>query len=196
MGALSIFGELLLNTIVRTCSVAVPRASMKDDSENSEPAGDLPLGDLCPGAVFFACHPSNLKDSEREATHHMVTGLQQEIPYCSPGNSSRKQKKAFSTSQLQFRSENSHATIEADQILLALQQLATNSNSANFNNIISGISKLIKFLTLTIPTFDGRSEEFELFEGLFETSLECHNQIAEEDRINYIHSFKRGDALQ
>ena len=89
--------------------------------------------------------------------HDMVTAVQEEIPYCCSGNSSGKQKKACSTSQPQFRSENTPATIEADQILLALQQLATNSNSANFNNNISRISKLPKSLTTTMPTFDGES---------------------------------------
>ena len=49
----------------------------------------------------------------------MVTAVQEDIPYCSSGNSRGKQKKARSTSQPQFRSENSPATIEADQILSA-----------------------------------------------------------------------------
>ena len=127
--------------------------------------------------------------------HDMVTAVQ-EIPYYSSEISSGKQKKARSTSQPHFRSENTAATIEADQILLALQQLATNSNSANFNNINSRISKLPKSLTTIMPTFDGKSEKFELFEDLFQTSLKIHNQLTEEDKIKYFHSLMRGDALQ
>ena len=126
----------------------------------------------------------------------MVTAAQEEIPYCSSGISSGKQKKARSTNQPQFRSENTPATIEADQILLALQQLATNSNSDNFNNNISRISKLPKSLTTTMPTFDGKSEKFELFEDLLQTSLKIHNQLTEEDKIYYFYSLIRGDALQ
>ena len=72
----------------------------------------------------------------------IVTAVQEEIPYCSSGSSSAKQKKARSTSQPQFRTENTPATFEADQILLALQQLATNSNSAKVNNTRNRISKL------------------------------------------------------
>ena len=87
----------------------------------------------------------------------MVTAVQEEIPYCSSGISSGKQKKARCTSQPQFRSENTPATIEADQILFALQQLVTNSNSANVNNNSKRISKLPKSLTTTMPTFDGKS---------------------------------------
>ena len=126
---------------------------------------------------------------------HAMTVTQEEIPYCFATTSPGKQKKTRSTSQPQFRSENTPATIEADQILLALQQLATNSNSANFNNNISRISKLLKSLTMTMPTFDGKSEKFELFEDLFQTSLKIHNQLTEEDKRNYFHSLMRGDAL-
>ena len=126
----------------------------------------------------------------------MVTGVHEENMYCSPSTSSGKQKKNRSTSQPQFRSENTPATIEADQILLALEQLANNNNSANFQNIFNRISKLPKSLTTTMPTFDGKSEKIELFEDLFQTSLKIHNQLTEEDRVNYFHSLMRGDALQ
>ena len=47
-----------------------------------------------------------------------------------------------------------------------------------------------------MPTFDGKSEKFELFEDLFQTSLKIHNQRTEEDKINYFHSVMSGDALQ
>ena len=126
----------------------------------------------------------------------MVKGVHEEVTYCSPSTSSGKQKKNRSTSQPQFRSENTPATIEADQILLALQQLANNNNSANFHNNINRISKLPKSLTTTMPTFDGKSEKFELFEDLFQTSLKIHNELIEDDRINYFHSLMRGDELQ
>ena len=126
----------------------------------------------------------------------MVTAVQEEIPYCSSGISSGKQKKARSISQPQFRSENTPATFEADQILLALQQLATNNLSANVNNTSNRISKLPKSLTTTMPTFDGKSEKFELFEDFFQTSLKIHNQLKEGDKVNYFPSLLRGDALQ
>ena len=127
---------------------------------------------------------------------HDLTGVHEEVTYCPPSTSSGKQKKNRSTSQPQFRSENTPATIEADQILLALQQLANNNNSANFQNNINRISKLPKCLTTTMPTFDGTSEKFELFEDLLQTRLKFHNQLTEDDRINYFHSLMRGDALQ
>ena len=106
---------------------------------------------------------------------HMVTEIQEDVTYCCLGTSSGKQKNARSTSQPPFCSENTPAIIEADQILLALQQLASNSNSAKINNNVNRISKLPKSLTTTMPTFDGKPKKPELFENLFQTSLKLHN---------------------
>ena len=47
-----------------------------------------------------------------------------------------------------------------------------------------------------MPTFDGKSEKFELFEDLFQTSLKIHNQLTEEDKRNYFHTLMSGDALR
>ena len=52
--------------------------------------------------------------SEIRQNPHMTRETQEEIPYCSTSTSSGKQKKARSTSQPQFRSENTPATLEAD----------------------------------------------------------------------------------
>ena len=126
----------------------------------------------------------------------MLTGVHEEITYSSPKTSSRKQKKNRSTSQPQFRSENTATTTKADQILLALQQLANNNNSANFRNKVNRFSKLPTSLTTTIPTFDRKSEKFELFEDLFQTSLTIDSQLTEGDRIKYFLSLMMGDTLQ
>ena len=222
LGALSKLDEFLLNPQVRTCSVVAPGTSRSNNLENQGTNEDRPSDDPGPeveisspisgaetnphmvtGAtnahmVTGATNPHMVTGVTREFRQHlhMAMETQEEIPYCSTSTSSGKQKKARSTSQPQFRSENTPATLEADQILLALQQLATNSNSANFNNNISRISKLPKSLTTTMPTFDGKSEKFELFEDLLQTSLKIHNQLTEEDKINYFHFLIRGVALQ
>ena len=47
-----------------------------------------------------------------------------------------------------------------------------------------------------MPTFDGKSEKFKLSEDLFQTSLNIHNQLTEEDKVNYFHSLMRSVALQ
>ena len=177
LGALSKLDEYLLNPQVRTCSVAARGTSRNANSENRETHGDRSSNDPHPEVGFFSHHSGQpnrpdvginphvvtenyshmVTGEEIRHNSHMMTATEEEIPYCSPTTSSGKQKKARSTSQPQFRSENTHATIEADQILLALQQLASNSNSANFNNNINRISKLPKSLTTTMPTSDGKS---------------------------------------
>ena len=213
LGALSKLDEFLLNPQVRACCVAVPGTSRSSNLENKGTNEDRPSDDPGPEVEFSSPHYGAETDPHMvtgATDPHMVTGVtseirqhphmtmetQEEIPYCSTSTSSGKQKKARSTSQPQFRSENTPATLEADQILLALQQLATNSNPANLNNNISRILKLPKSLTTTMPTFDGKSEKVELFEDLFQTSLKIHNHLTEEDKINYFHSLMRGDALQ
>ena len=123
-----------------------------------------------------------------------MTGVHEEVTYCSPSTFLAKPKKNYSTSQLQFRSENILAAIEAYQNLLAFQQLANHNNSANFHNIINRISELPKSLTTTMPTFDGKSEKFELFEALFQTSFKIHYQLTEDDIISHFHSLMRGDS--
>ena len=177
LGALSKYDELLLNPQVRNCSVAVPGSSRNENSKNRETTGDPSSDDSYTKVGYFSHHSGQLNSPETETNPHMVTATPEEIPYCSPTTSSGKQKKARSTGQPQFRSENTPATIEADQTLLALQQLATNSNTAIFNDNISRISKLPKSLTTTMPAFDRKSEKFEMFEDRFQTSLKTHNQL-------------------
>ena len=218
LGALSKLDEFLLNPQVWTCSVTVPGTSRSSNIENQGTNEDRPSDDPGAEVEFSSPHfgadrdPHMVTGATGETRHdpHMVTGVtreirqqhhmtmetQEEIPYCSTSTSSGKQRKAPSTSQPQFHNHHTPATLEADQILLALQQLATNSNSANFNNNISRISKLPKSLTTTMPTFDGKSEKFELFENFFQTSLKIHNQLTEENKINYFHTRMRADALQ
>ena len=126
----------------------------------------------------------------------MVTGVNEEVTNCSPSTSSGQQRKNRSTNQPHFRCKNTPARIEADQFLLASQQLVNNNNSANFHKNINRISKLPKSLTTSMATFDGKTEKFELFKDFFQTSLKIDKQLTEKDRINYFHSLMRRDALQ
>ena len=92
--------------------------------------------------------------------------------------------------------ENTPAAIEVDQIWLAFQDLASDSNSANFNKNIIRISNFSKCLTTKMPIYDRKSEEIIKIEDLFHTSLKIHNQLTEEARIDYFHSLVHDDALQ
>ena len=161
-----------MNPLLPGHSAATPEPTRNTTHNNQGTNEDSSQNDPHPEAGLF--HGRTTRNVSLEDSHNMVTGVQreqvydhdmvtgateqidnchdmtgvyEEVTYCSPSTSSGKQKKNRSTSQPQFRSENTHATIEADQILLALQQLANNNNSANFHIIINRISKLPKSLT-------------------------------------------------
>ena len=50
--------------------------------------------------------------------------------------------------------------------------------------------------TASLPTFDGKSKKFELFEDLFRNNIKMYPHLTELQKINYFHSLLRGDALQ
>ena len=202
IGALARLDDFLMNPPLQGNSGTTPETSGNMFSINQGTNEDDSQSNPHPEAGLLISGPEYRHDMTtgvpRECTqaHDMVTGVHEEVMYCSPSTSSGKQKKNRSTSQPQFRSENTPAKIEANQILLTLQQFANNNNSASFQGNINRISKLPKSLTTTMPTFDGKSENFELLEDLFQMSFKIHIQLTEEDRINYFHSLMRGDALQ
>ena len=207
LGALAQLDDFLMNPLIQGHSGTTPETSRnvfsisqganEDDSQsNPHPEAGLFTNQMKQNSGPEDGHDMVTGATEQIRNRHDMTEVREEVTYCSPSTSSGKQKKNCSTSQPQLRSESTPATIEADQILLALQQLANNNNSANFQNNIKRISKLPKSLTTMMPTFDGKSEKFELFEDLFQTSLKILDQLIEEDRINYFHSLMKGDALQ
>ena len=158
-----------MNALLQGHSGTTPEASRNAFSTSQGTTEDDSQSDPHPEADIFSNQTT--RNSDPEDGHDMATGVQkeslyghdmmtrvhEEVTYCSPSTSSGEQKKNRSTSQPQFRSENNPATIEANQILLALQQLATDNNSANFHNKRDIISKMPKPLTTTMPTFDGKS---------------------------------------
>ena len=130
------------------------------------------------------------RNSGPEDGHDLVTGV------LLPQYIFRKVERNHSTSHPLFRSENTLASIEADQVLMALQQLANNNISSIYHKNIKRFSKLPKSLTTTMPTFDGKSEKLELFEDFFQMSLKNYNHLADEDRVNNCHSLMKRSALQ
>ena len=47
-----------------------------------------------------------------------------------------------------------------------------------------------------MPTFDGKTGKFEMFENFFQTSVKIHNQLKEEDKTTYLFFFISGNAPQ
>ena len=180
-GHVSQLDEFSLNSQARAHSGSVPKTFRNLSRANHGTNEDRSQNDPHPEVgVSLSQSPQYLGTKE---IFNMVTGVQEEIHFCSSGTSPGKQKNARSTSQPQCRSENTLAPIDADQISSAIQQLASISNSANLNNNISLISILSQSFTTTMRTFDGKPEKFELFEDLFQTSSKLQNQLTEYDKI-------------
>ena len=74
--------------------------------ENQDPNEDRSQDDHHPrvGPSVYLFRHSN--DSDSDGAPHMVTGIQERIPYCAPGSSSGRQQEALSTGQPQLCIEN------------------------------------------------------------------------------------------
>ena len=179
LGASCRLDDFLMNPLYQGYSGAAPETSWNAYGTNQGMNEDEFESGPHPEAGIFqsrTTHNSGPEDGYDMVTgvqkeslcgYDMVTGVHHEVTYCFPTTSSGKQKRNRSTSQPQFRSGNNPATIEADQILLALQQLASNNISANFHKNINRISKLPKSRRTMMLMFDRKSEEFDLFEDVF-----------------------------
>ena len=110
LGALSKLDKFLLNPQKWTLSWDFPGASPINALENCEPTGNRSQKDSHPDVEFATHRTSNSTDSDPEETSHTVTVVQENNPYRSAGTSSGKQKKAHSTSQPHFHSENTPGT--------------------------------------------------------------------------------------
>ena len=64
------------------------------------------------------------------------------------------------------------------------------------NNKPSAQTLMVRPVSTTTLTFDGKSEKFELFEDLFHTMIKMQPDMTEAMKINHFHSLLRKNALQ
>ena len=134
LGALSRLDDFFMNPLNESHSGTAPEASRNAYGTNQGTNVDDFQSDSHAEAGVF--QSLTTRNSGSEDNHDMVTGVHEEVTYCFPSTSSGKQKKSCSTGQPQFRSEDTLATVEADQIFSGLQQLANNKNSARKKNMV------------------------------------------------------------
>ena len=110
LGVLSKLDEFLLNPQIRTHFATVPETFRNTNVENQETNEDRSQDDPHPEVGPSVCQSRHSIDSDTNEAPHMVTGgpeetrnrphivrgIQENIPYCSLGTSSGKQKKARS----------------------------------------------------------------------------------------------------
>ena len=110
LGALSKLGELLLNPQVRTFSGSVPGPFRNADVEIQEPNRGCSQNDPHHEVEFSACRASNLTDSDPDETCHMVTSVQEEIPYCSLGLLQENKRRRAPQVEIPFTSNAASVT--------------------------------------------------------------------------------------
>ena len=81
-------------------------------------------------------------------------------------------------------------TIPADPINRLAEVLV------GMNNRPSAQTLMVRPVSTTTLTFDGKSEKFELFEDLFHTMIKMQPDMTETMKINHFHSLLRKNALQ
>ena len=64
------------------------------------------------------------------------------------------------------------------------------------NSKPSAQTLVVQLVSTTTLTFDGKSEQFEIFEDLFHTMVKLQPEMAESMDINHFHSLVRKNALQ
>ena len=64
------------------------------------------------------------------------------------------------------------------------------------NTCPSAQTPMVRPVSSTTLTFDGKSEKFERFEDLFHTMIKMQPDVTERIKINHFHSFLRTNALQ
>ena len=184
LGALSHPVDFLTNPLIQGYSRTTPETSRNAFSANQGTNEDDSQSDLLPEASIF-CNQTT-QNSGPGYGKDMVTGGPEEVTYCSPSAFSGQQKKNHSTSPPQLRSENNPATIEADQFLLALQQLTNNNNSAKFHNSNHKVTNCKNRPGQRCVCSTGNLKSWSPFDYFVQTNLKSANQLAEADRINYL----------
>ena len=149
-------------------------ASKVDNLSNS-------VSEQCSFAVHFELETDPIENTgnesiNRNVSSNMVTGV-----------SANQQESAHQRSSSLPPPNQRYPDDFIDKLLHSLQTATTHN---------TGIPRLPKAMSTTMPTFDGKTDKFEHFEDLFQTSLKVYPNITEEEKIHYFHSLLRGEALQ
>ena len=124
----------------------------------------------------------------------MVTGAQEEFHFRCFRTFQGKQKIARSTRQPQFRIANTLARTAVNQSSLALQQLASSSNSAIFNKKATDFQNCPNPSVQQCLPSTGNQKDLICFRTC--SKLASKSTISLRRGKNYFHSHKRGDAMQ
>ena len=118
LGALSRLDDFLMYPLIQGHSgTALEMFRNAYDKNQGNPQSD-------PHPETGLLQSQTTRNSGPDVGHDMVTGVHDQVTYCSPTTSSGKQKKNHSTSQPQCHSGNTSASIEAERIFLGLSTVS------------------------------------------------------------------------
>ena len=144
---------------------------------------------------------SSVDSVTSEHNHDMVTGANP-TPHLVPEFLTGRPMQSREPLQRQ----TSHSDDSQDTIP-QVPETTANTNSSDpinrlaevlvgMNNRPSAQTLMVRPVSTTTLTFDGKSEKFELFEDLFHTMIKMQPDMTEAMKINHFHSLLRKNALQ
>ena len=146
LGTLSRLDDFVLNTLIQGHSGTAPKTSLNVFGTNQGTNEDNSQSNFHPEADIF--HNQTTRNSGKEECHDMVTRAHEKVTFCSSSTCSGKQKKNQSTSQRQLWSENTTATIEADQMFWSFSSWQ-----------ITTILQISKTISTEFPNCQSRSRQ-------------------------------------
>ena len=123
-------------------------------------------------------------------TPHMVPEFLTGRPIHSRAPLQRQDSNLLSQNTLPQVPETTPPTIPSDPINCLAEVLV------GMNNVPSAQTLMVRPVSTTTLTFDGKLEKFELFEDLFHTMIKMQPDMTETMKINHFHSLLRKNALQ
>ena len=145
----------------------------------------------------------NVQDSDSESENVSVTRTSTPVkihtatnPKTTPINSRNMVTGVLndSTNQPTKRSKQQRASNEQTKDRPSTSKILFAPQPQTFPS--TNLLPMPKALTASLPVFDGKSEQFELFEDLFRNNIKMYPHLTEIQKINYFHSLLRGNALQ
>ena len=196
-------------------------ASFENASENNNTLGVTNINDESRHSFQDGVSESRVQGTQfdrQSHAHHMTSGGSNETYHMVTGQTAQtNQFPEFLTERIQTpRNPSSHqyqnlsTQVSQDNNLPVVQQTPTNQDLGANNSInrladaIAGITTqqrpqaatTLKPVSTNTLIFDGKNENFELFEDLFHTMLKMQPEMTEAMKFNHFHAHLRKEALQ
>ena len=144
---------------------------------------------------------SSLDSNNSEQNHNMVTGANP-TPHIVPEFLTGRPMQ--SREPLQHQNSTNNESQDLGPQIPETTKPTTPSDPINrlaevlvgLNNRPSAQTLMVRPVSTTTLTFDGKSEKFELFEDLFHTMIKMQHDMTKTMKINLFHSLLRKNALQ